>query len=388
MLFRKGKTMKSGKYLRVPVIAVIIISLILGTTSFADAAAKPKLSAQQLSIRAGSTSELRVKNTDKKIRWSTSDKKIVTVKSAGKTKAKVSAKKSGTCVITARISKKCTLKCRVKVLAKKQSNSQPALKTIEYSNMTDEYSRGILSDLLAENDIEASRIDALMTRIDDFNGSVRKEWLTDGFEVISPAKTKYDVYDMQDEYTAKNGDFPGHNCRITAFSLMSAYIKTAGELPEKQGEDFLFMDLKTIEADTKVLCGDSADRFCALFAPVAAAKSTKVKTQVLALQRGWAERGITFSGSRARLISVIFHDKFSDDENTLSVGHAGVLLTSKDGKLYFIEKVAFQEPYRLIKFSNRTELSDYLMKKYDTSWGQDTARPFIMENDALMKGYR
>ena len=67
MLFRKGKTMKSGKYLRVPVIAVIIISLILGTTSFADAAAKPKLSAQQLSIRAGSTSELRVKNTDKKI---------------------------------------------------------------------------------------------------------------------------------------------------------------------------------------------------------------------------------------------------------------------------------------------------------------------------------
>ena len=88
------------------------------------------------------------------------------------------------------------------------------------------------------------------------------------------------------------------------------------------------------------------------------------------------------------MISVIFHDKFSDDENTLSVGHAGVLLTSDDGKLYFIEKVAFQEPYRLIKFSSRTELSDYLMKKYDTSWGQDTARPFIMENDALMKGYR
>ena len=37
--------MKSGKYLRAPVIALIIISLILGTTSFAAAAAKPKLSA-------------------------------------------------------------------------------------------------------------------------------------------------------------------------------------------------------------------------------------------------------------------------------------------------------------------------------------------------------
>ena len=28
------------------------------------------------------------------------------------------------------------------------------------------------------------------------------------------------------------------------------------------------------------------------------------------------------------------------------------------------------------------------MEKYDTAWGQDTARPFIMENDALMDGFR
>ena len=27
--------------------------------------------------------------------------------------------------------------------------------------------------------------------------------------------------------------------------------------------------------------------------------------------------------------------------------------------VYFVEKVAFQEPYRLLKFKNRTELSDY-----------------------------
>ncbi|RHQ65594.1 DUF4300 family protein, partial [Butyricicoccus sp. AF24-19AC] len=34
------------------------------------------------------------------------------------------------------------------------------------------------------------------------------------------------------------------------------------------------------------------------------------------------------------------------------------------------------------------ELSDYLMEKYDTAWGQDTTRSFIMENDELMDGYR
>ena len=66
----------------------------------------------------------------------------------------------------------------------------------------------------------------------------------------------------------------------------------------------------------------------------------------------------------------------------------GVLLSAEDGSLYFIEKVAFQEPYRLVKIQNRTELSDYLMEKYDTAWGQDTTRSFGMENDELMDGYR
>ena len=67
---------------------------------------------------------------------------------------------------------------------------------------------------------------------------------------------------------------------------------------------------------------------------------------------------------------------------------SGVLLTADDGTLYFVEKVAFQEPYRLLRFADRTELSDYLMGKYDVSWGQSTARPFIMENDEWMDGWR
>ena len=66
----------------------------------------------------------------------------------------------------------------------------------------------------------------------------------------------------------------------------------------------------------------------------------------------------------------------------------GVLLPAEDGGLWFMEKVAFQEPYRLVKLQNRTELSDYLMEQYDTAWSQDTTRPFILENDSLMEGYR
>ena len=268
------------------------------------------------------------------------------------------------------------------------TTKEPALEAVEYSNLTDEDSRKQLSELLTDAGIEESRIAALLNRVEQFNASVKSEWLTDGFESAAPTDTKYDPYDMQDEWTAANGSFPGYNCRITAFGLFSEFITAGVDQPETQGEDSLFTDLETIDADPDALCGDSTAKFCALFAPVNAADSTEVEAQVKALQEGWAARGIAFADSKASMISVVFHDKFSDEDNTLFVGHVGVLLPTEDGSLYFIEKVAFQEPYRLVKLQNRTELSDYLMEKYDTSWGQDTTRPFIMENDTLMDGYR
>lgn len=268
------------------------------------------------------------------------------------------------------------------------TTEQPALETVKYSNLTDEDSRKQLSELLTDSGIEESRIAALLNRVEQFNASVKSEWLTDGFESAAPTDTKYDPYDMQDEWAAANDSFPGYNCRITTLGLFSEFITAGADQPEVQGEDSLFTDLETIDANPDALCGDSTAKFCALFAPVNAADSTEVEAQVKALQEGWAARGIAFADSKASMISVVFHDKFSDEDNTLFIGHVGVLLPAEDGSLYFIEKVAFQEPYRLVKLQNRTELSDYLMEKYDTSWGQDTTRPFIMENDTLMDGYR
>ena len=64
------------------------------------------------------------------------------------------------------------------------------------------------------------------------------------------------------------------------------------------------------------------------------------------------------------------------------------MLVPYEGKLLFVEKLAFQEPYQAIIFDNRTQLSDYLMNHYDVEWEQPNAIPFIMENDVLMEGYR
>ena len=268
-------------------------------------------------------------------------------------------------------------------------DKRPALEKIAYTNLNDSVSRKLLEDMLSGAGVSGSRIQGFFNRVDSFNESMREEWLTTGFEEAELLYTKYDPYAMQDEWTAKNGTFPGYNCRITAMSLFGDFLSVSADSQINAGEDVLFVDEETLKADPDALGGSSLADFRALYSSVKAEDTTEIRRHVQTIQEEWASRGVTFrENERIRLITVFFHDKPSEEESLLFVGHAGVLLTAEDGTLYFVEKVAFQEPYRLLRFADRTALSDYLMGKYDTSWGQDTASPFIMENDKLMNGWR
>ena len=268
-------------------------------------------------------------------------------------------------------------------------DKRPALEKIEYTNLNDSVSRKLLEDILSGVGVSGSRIQGFFNRVDSFNESMREEWLTTGFEEAELLYTKYDPYTMQDEWTAKNGTFPGYNCRITAMSLFGDFLSVSADSQINAGEDVLFVDEETLKADPDALGGSSLADFRALYSSMKAEDTTEIKRHVQTVQEEWASRGVTFrENERIRLITVFFHDKPAEEESLLFVGHVGVLLTAEDGTLYFVEKVAFQEPYRLLRFADRTALSDYLMGKYDTSWGQDTASPFIMENDRLMNGWR
>ena len=265
------------------------------------------------------------------------------------------------------------------------AEQRPALDRIEYTNLNDRASRELLQELLSDAGVSDGRIQGFFCRVGHFNDSVKQEWLTDGFEEAGLLYTKYDPYTMQDEWTAKNGTFPGYNCRITAMSLFGDFLSVSADSQIHAGEDVLFVDKETLKTDPDALGGSSLADFCALYSSMKTEHTTEIKRHVQAVQEEWASRGVIFrENERIRLITVFFHDKPTEEESLLFVGHAGVLLTAEDGTLYFVEKVAFQEPYRLLRFADRTALSDYLMRKYDTSWGQDTASPFIMENDKLM----
>ena len=268
-------------------------------------------------------------------------------------------------------------------------DKRPALEKIEYTNLNDSGSRELLQELLSDAGVSDGRIQGFFNRVDSFNESMREEWLTTGFEEAELLYTKYDPYAMQDEWTAKNGTFPGYNCRITAMNLFGDFLSVSADSQINAGEDVLFVDEETLKTDPDALGGSSLADFRALYSSMKAEDTTEIKRHVQTVQEEWASRGVAFQeNERIRLITVFFHDKPSEEGSLLFVGHAGVLLTAEDGTLYFVEKVAFQEPYRLLRFADRTALSDYLMGKYDTSWGQDTASPFIMENDRLMNGWR
>jgi len=73
---------------------------------------------------------------------------------------------------------------------------QPTQEPIEYANLTDEESRALLSRLLENAGIDETRIRGLFDRVDQFNASVKSEWLTNGFERAVPTDTKYDPYEM------------------------------------------------------------------------------------------------------------------------------------------------------------------------------------------------
>ena len=79
---------------------------------------------------------------------------------------------------------------------------QPTPEPVEYANLTDEDSRALLSRLLEDAGIDEIRIRGLFDRVDQFNASVKSEWLTNGFERAVPTDTKYDPYEMQDSVSS------------------------------------------------------------------------------------------------------------------------------------------------------------------------------------------
>ena len=268
-----------------------------------------------------------------------------------------------------------------------KNQEQAILKSIKYSNLKDKSVQDDLRKIMNEANISKQRQDVFFSYVDKFNNVVSEKSLAKDYEKIENPFCKYDSYEMQDEWTIAYPNFMGYNCRITAYSLFGDFINIP--VNSEIRDDMVLMDIAALEEDnTAIKDKDELNKFKALFSTISTKSTKDINEHVEILKKDWKNRGISFDESTlARLITVVFHDFTDNNDNYLFIGHTGILFSSNN-KLFFVEKIAFQEPYQLTVFNNRIELNDYLMLRYDTNVGQSMAKPFIMENDELMKGYR
>jgi len=267
-----------------------------------------------------------------------------------------------------------------------QPSEQSADKAVYPVNyLMDEEAQKQLEQVFEAAGISEERREVFWNHVRQVNGCDGFRNLKPGWHNQSPADLPYDPYNLQDAWTTAYPDFPGYNCRITAFSLMGDFIDIADT--SEYNDLNLFMDIEALEADSSALFKEGdMERFKTLYSTYAAENTKSVKKHVSTVQKAWKKAGITFHESPGvSLISIYFHDQFSEDENELAIGHTGVLFDLDGEGLLFLEKLAFQEPYDVIRFKSRQELADYMMTKYDLNQNQPTAPPFIMENDQLME---
>lgn len=278
----------------------------------------------------------------------------------------------------------------------KKATTEKTSIPLTYSNLVDTATQDEVQKALTAAGIAEQNVASFLESVALFNQTVgdKAGLVPKGFVTIDSLLPKYDEVAIQSIWTSKYPMFQGYNCRLTSFTLLRDLIAfpTDKKFATKEEDEVLFIDRESLNnTPKKFFTPEEENNFFALFTEVPTTNTKDINTHLQAMQQAWKERGINFryknDPTKASLISAVFHSQITPEENTLFIGHVGVLVPF-EGKLLFIEKLAFQEPYQAIKFANRTQLSDYLMNRYDVEWEQPNAIPFIMENDALMEGYR
>lgn len=113
------------KKYRKQIACLLAAAVVIGMTPIPRAqAATVKLNKTKLTLTVGNTAKLKLKNTKKKVTWSSSKKSVATVSKSGT----VRAKKKGTATITAKAGKK-KYKCKVTCRAKQTPTPKPNTNT-------------------------------------------------------------------------------------------------------------------------------------------------------------------------------------------------------------------------------------------------------------------
>lgn len=264
--------------------------------------------------------------------------------------------------------KQCEMNKKTDHASHAEQKEQPFLTQIIYSNLADDVSQKEVESALTDAGISSDNVASFLEDVNYYNTLIEKTSLqTQGFISVPELQVDYDMANISDLLGKNNPHFVGQNCRITSFGLMKDLIHI--DKPEMVDSSQLFIDKDALlNNPKKVLTADEQQYFESFFSIVPTTLTKDTAVHLANIQNAWKEKGIHFADSKATLVSVWFHSHFEGEDDYLFIGHMGVLVPSADGKLLFIEKLSFEEPYQALKFDNRQQLSDYLMARYDNEW--------------------
>lgn len=246
--------------------------------------------------------------------------------------------------------------------------------TIMYTNITSDETKNDLKKTLIDKGLDENDVNFFMNNVDEYNESADANELASKFTAYND---NISYNNSIDKFTQKNPDFLGINCRITTFSLIKNSLDVEKELNDKSS--VLDFDKKAI-SDKSLLNDDELKKFITYYAPINVKDAKEDYKDVI--MKEFDARGIKFKNEDVKVVSVYINSNDEIDGNILFIGHTGLMYESGK-KYYFLEKLSFQEPYQLLKFNNKKEIYDYLMKKYNQKLDENSHEAIITENNKI-----
>lgn len=184
---------------------------------------------------------------------------------------------------------------------------------------------------------------------------------------------------------AESGDSSGFtdaDCRMTVMLLAGDSI-SSNSVEEAYDGTYLMFDVEAIENQGAFsVLKDKEQLFTTLFGemPIPASGFKD------AFPTNLDTYGIRFGGERFSVISILFK---AYEEDFAFVGHTGVLIDCKgnenvDTDYLFVEKIAFNDAYKVTKVNDETELLKILSDRPDYTMEEGDPKPLVYRNEKLI----
>lgn len=244
---------------------------------------------------------------------------------------------------------------------------------IQYSNLASSKSTKQVRELLVQQKISTSHIDTYFSFVQDINSRSASP-LQDDFTAMNNETISYNRFVFQPSDTLEV------NSKIATFALLQDCFST--KQTHFNDDSRLSDDISYLE-NTLSLKKETIELYQALFQSIPVKLNSTLGEQIKTIQNTMEQADLKYEREEHLfLIRIYLHSPLTQ---TRYVEHAGVLL-EKYNDLVFLEKIGTYLPFQATKFSNRTQLIHYLLKREAITKQSDTALPpIILENNKVLE---